>query len=171
MRCASSRYFRARLNRLIRGQEDHTVFVGGGQKHPLALQTAKPGGFQIRDDDDLPANEFFRRVVVSNTGANLPVFTAKIDLKYHEFVRIGVRFGAFDRCHFEFDLSKGVYRNHAASSIDLAGRIAEQPSQKKKHRSSKPKMREISGLGGPSWQISSINENAIAVALSLLDSK
>ena len=109
----------------------------------MTLQTAKPGRFQIRDDDNLPANELFRRVVISNAGANLPVFAAKVDLKHHEFVRIGMRLGAFDRCHFEFDLSKGVYRNHPASSLDLGGRIAEHHNQKKKDRISNPAMREI----------------------------
>ena len=74
-------YLRTGKRRFVRCQDDHLVAAGGGEQHALALHAAQFGGGQVGDDDDLFADQFFRRVVASDPGADLPLFGAEIDLQ------------------------------------------------------------------------------------------
>src|SRR5437867_3685668 len=107
-----SGHLRARLDGFLRSQDNDSVFIGSGEKHSLAFHAAELGGLQIGDHNDLPAHEFFRRVMISDTCAYLALFGSQVDLEHQQPIGVGMRLGGFDSCHPEFHLSKFINGDH-----------------------------------------------------------
>src|ERR1043166_9966068 len=94
-RSGGSRNFCSGLYGFFRRQDDDAALVGGGEQHSLAFKAPEFCGFEIGYNDDLFADKFFRRVVISNTGADLPLLLPELDLQDHQLVGIRMRFGGF----------------------------------------------------------------------------
>src|SRR5437870_8488932 len=107
-----SGHLRARLDGFLRSQDNYSVFIGSGEKHSLAFHAAELGGLQIGDHNDLPAHEFFRRVMISDTCAYLALFGSQVDLEHQQPIGVGMRLGGFDSCHSEFHIVKFINGDH-----------------------------------------------------------
>src|SRR5207247_7992744 len=107
-----SGHLRARLDGFLRSQDDHSVFIGSGEKHSLAFHAAELSRVPIGDHNDLPAHEFFRRVMISDTCAYLALFGSQVDLEHQQPIGVGMRLGRFNSCHSEFHISKFINGDH-----------------------------------------------------------
>jgi len=100
----------------------------------LTFETAKLGGFEVGNNNDLSAYELFGGVVISYARADLALLRAEVDLKQHEFVCVGMRFRGFDGRNFELHFSEFIDGNHSepflAAAVTLR-KIAEGLCQRK----------------------------------------
>jgi hypothetical protein len=119
---------RARLDGFLRSQDDNSAFIGSGEKHSLAFHAAELGGLQIGDHNDLPAHEFFRRVMISDTCAYLALLGSQVNLQHQQPIGVGMRLGGFDSCHSEFHISKFINGDHP-NLIYRAGFLLQQDSR------------------------------------------
>ena len=65
----------------IRPQQHHAVAVAGGQQHALGLLAAEHDLLEVVEHDDLPADEFLRRVMPADAGHDLLRTLAGVDLQ------------------------------------------------------------------------------------------
>src|SRR6266851_7217030 len=104
---------------LLQAGADFDVFVGEASKDRAAFGTYGRGddhavGFdatelarrEIHDDGDFAADQFFRLVVLRDSGANLANLCADIDCELQQFVSADDAFGGFDLADAHLDFGE-----------------------------------------------------------------